>query len=104
MSRLTLSKALAEKLTELLYTKHWTERDLAKLLNCSQSRINYLLKSKRRTRTLDFYVELAQLWDLELSELIKDLEARVARASDDKKRRSSKPRSRPNGGGTSPAP
>jgi transcriptional regulator with XRE-family HTH domain len=75
---LTLSQALAQWIRELLVREHWSQRDLAKRLDVSQASVNKLLTGERREGELEFYDTLARVFGLSLSELIADLEARVA--------------------------
>ena len=73
----TLTEALGEKVRELLRTRPWTQRQLAKHLGISQGALSYLLTGQRRQKTLPYYERIAAVFEMSLSQLIRDLEQRV---------------------------
>lgn len=79
--RLTLSQALAQKIRELLAEEGWSQRDFAQRLGVSQGTVSYWLSVKRRQTALDVYEQLAAQFGLSLSRLFRELEGRVAAAT-----------------------
>jgi transcriptional regulator with XRE-family HTH domain len=75
---LTLGDALTQAIRELMIREGWTQRALAKRLGVTQGAISFLLAAKRHTSGLVFLERLAKVFGKSLSELIYDLEVRVA--------------------------
>src|SRR5262245_7978726 len=74
----TLSHALGQKVAEMLHRNGWSQREFARRFGVSQSSVSHLLLTQRRSQGLAFYERLADLFGLSLSELVGELEARVA--------------------------
>src|SRR5262245_16703595 len=78
---MTLTQALNEHIKEVLKREQWSQREFAKRLGRSQTSVSYLLSQKRRQNALAFYEDLATVFGMALSDLVKDLELRVLRAN-----------------------
>jgi transcriptional regulator with XRE-family HTH domain len=76
--QLTIEQALSQKIAELLHQRGWSQREFAQIFGVSQSSVSHMLLAKRRSEGLCFYRRLAELFDVSLSELFRELEARVA--------------------------
>jgi transcriptional regulator with XRE-family HTH domain len=75
---MTLSEALRAKIRDWLHDHHWSQRDFARRLGMSQGSISYFLAKKRRAADLEYYAQLAQLFEVSLSALVAELEQRMA--------------------------
>jgi transcriptional regulator with XRE-family HTH domain len=73
----TLDRALAKMVRDLLQQRGWSQHDLARRLGVSQSAVSMLIKRKRRQDALTFYVRLARIFGVPLSELIARMEGRT---------------------------
>jgi transcriptional regulator with XRE-family HTH domain len=87
---LTLGQALAARVRELLVDKGWSQQQLATRLGVTQGAVSHWLGGKRRVDSFGYYERLAEIFQLTLSELCRDLEVRV-----DASKRSRRPRRRP---------
>lgn len=75
---LVLSQALNQKIREWLEREGETQASFAKRLGLKQGTISALLRGRRRKQALDFYEDVAAVFQQPLSELIRDLEITVA--------------------------
>jgi transcriptional regulator with XRE-family HTH domain len=71
-------EALGQKIKESLAAKGWSQSKLAAQLGVTQSAINLLVAARRRRDSLEFYDHLATTLVISLSDLMFDLEGRVA--------------------------
>jgi transcriptional regulator with XRE-family HTH domain len=92
-----LSQAFNQKIKELLEEHGVSQAELSKRLGVSQPTVSYLLKPHgRRTQRphpFDFYQQLVQSFGLELSDVLREIEARV-RAAQGPRRTRMEPRRR----------
>ena len=83
---MTLGEAFRVVVLEYLEREELTQMWLADKLSLSQPSVSYLINGGRRTmrqHPLDYYQHVASAMGMPLSRLIRELEARVAIATDD---------------------